>query len=177
MKRAQIISMDFILTFVVYLFAISIFFFALDESYFSNEIELDMNADLVFSKLSNVYDENYKFLDNSKIILGFDDFLTNYDSSIGYEKYFQTFESPVFSKLDYCIYLQNNSDIIRHFSTYTMDYSIFMINDIECGQNPTLVYEDTVPECRNDESVLLSKPVLYKQDIIELKVLICGEEV
>lgn len=181
-SKAQIISMDFILTFVIYLFAISVFFFAISESYFSKETELDVNADLIFSKLSNVYDEDYSFLKHSKIKLEFIEFLKEssspkYDFLVGYEKYFQTFENPLFAKLDYCIYLQNGSDIIVNFPAYKTDYSIFMVNDFECGRNPTLVYTDIIPECRNDESVVVSKPVLYKQDIVELKVLVCGEEI
>jgi hypothetical protein len=130
-KKAQIISMDFILTFVVYLFAVSIFFFGIQETYFSKQPELDINSDLMFAKLSNVYDD-YSFLENSKIITDFDSFIDAYDPETSYEKYFQSFESPLFKKIDYCIYLQDETGILRNFNVNKPgDYSIF-IQGTEC---------------------------------------------
>ena len=163
------------MTFVVYLFAVSIFFFAIDEVYFSKQPELDINYDLMFSKLSNVYDE-YSFLENSKIRTDFDSFLNTYDPELAYEKYFQSFESVAFSRIDYCIYLQNDSGIIINFNVNkTGYYPIFITGDVECGTNPSLVYTDVVPECKSDDAVVYAKPVLFKGEIVDLKVLACGE--
>jgi hypothetical protein len=184
LRKAQIISMDFILTFVLYLFALSVFFFAINDSYFSTNRELDVNSEILFSKISNIYNE-YSFLDDSKVmsVSKFDIFLAGYNPLIAYEHYFQSFESTAFSDIDYCIYLQNGSDIIRNFEVYSknsQDYSIIILNDaiigeIPCGTNKVLTYEDAIPYCKSDESIVVSKPVLFEQDIVQLKVLMCGE--
>ncbi len=176
MGKAQIISMDFILTFVVFLFAVSIFFFALDESYFSKEPELDINYDLMFSKLSNVYDE-YSFLNNSRIIPNLDSLLLiDYNFSKAYEKYFQSFETPAFSRIDYCIYLQNKSGIVRNFKVSKPgEYLIFIKDDFECGSSPTMPYPDFDMQCRRDDALVYTKPVLYEGEIVELKILACGD--
>lgn len=183
-KKAQIISMDFILTFVVYLFAISIFFFAINESYFSKQIDLDINSELMFSKLSNVYDEDYSFLENSKIIPDFDVFLSSYNPVVAYEKYFQSFDNLVFKDIDYCIYLERDNDIIRNFDVYSEnseDYSIFILHDgfeVKCGTNKLNQYlNDPILDCRSDESIILIKPVLFNGEIVNLKVLACGERI
>ena len=172
--------MDFILTFVVYLFAISVFFFAINESYFSNQIDLDINSELMFSKLSNIYDD-YSFLKNSKVISDFDIFLSSYDPIIAYEKYFQSFDNLVFNDVDYCIYLEKGNEIIRNFEVYSEDledYSIVFTDtpfESLCGANPTQLYTDIKPYCKLDESIMLTKPVLFQGEVVNLRIIACGE--
>ncbi|MFH2019965.1 MAG: hypothetical protein ABIJ34_00995 [archaeon] len=184
MKNAQIISMDFILTFVIFMFGMSIFFFALNDSYFAVSPGLDVSADLVFSKLENIYEPEYSFIrsfhfDKNFIFL----LLTNYNASKAYELYFQEYENPAsFSKIDYCLFLMNSTNgrkINLNFAAYktTRDkYEIIMGDDSKCGDNPQQTYVE-LPKCpKGVESVIASKPVLYEKGILQLNVLMCAKK-
>ena len=60
--KAQIISMDFIITFTLYMFALSGFFFLLKDEIFHREDSLDIQGELLLSRLDNFYLQ-YDFLD------------------------------------------------------------------------------------------------------------------
>ncbi len=174
--------MDFIMTFMVYMFVLSIFFIGLKSNY-SDSSNLNINAELLFNRLSNVYDPDYSFLSASKVnVARFDVLLNNYDPNKGYELFFKDFETTTYSKIDYCVYLENNTEIIKNFAAWSEhrtieEYSVF-INSAKCGSNKNLVYPEAVVSCQDprSDSLILSKPVLFGQDIIKLSVVICAEK-
>jgi len=186
-KKGQIISMDFILTFVVYIFALSIFFFALKDVFYDAS-NLDLNSELMFNKISNVYNE-YGFIKNirvdSDILL---DLKNNWNATDSYNWYFKDFENPKFSRMDYCIFLTNETgssiEVLFNFDSwqeYRGEYSIFFeVGGVpnECGKNKVYKYEN-YPKCTipNAESIILKKPVLYKHEIVTLNILVCADKI
>lgn len=180
------------MTFVVYLFALSIFFFALKDA-LSGDPKLKVKSEdifnkftgteLLFNKLSNVYDEDYGFLESSRI-KNFDSLLSKYNPIAGYELYFKNFDNTAFTKIDYCIFLEElsgqNKKVIRNIAAYrngTQDYSIEIIAGTKCGANKFTQYTNAEPKCKieNADLLLLTKPVLFNQNIVNLKVLMCAE--
>lgn len=186
MKKAQIISMDFVMTFVVYILALSLFFFLLKDN-FSSQSELNLDSEIVFGALTNVYDLDYNFLDSSKINDNFATLLNNYEGSKAYELYFKQYEEPgFFSRMDYCIYLEKfDGRIIKNFEAFRMekedDYAILFFDsagdEYKCGQEKHDEYL-TRPKCvePNAESIVLSKPVLYDDEIVNLNVFVCAKK-
>lgn len=179
-KQSQIISIDFILTFVVYIFALSLFFFYVEDSVAQINY-LDLNAELIFSKLDNIFDNEYSFLDGSKIVQ-IENVLSGYDEVTAYSLYFKEFENQQqFRKIDYCIFIQNKTSsgiqIMKNFAAHNeySENSIFFFLD-KCGQT-NMIYE-TLPYCNitRSDSIIISKPVLYKNQIMDLKVLACAEK-
>ena len=176
-NRAQIISMDFVMTFAVYIFVLSIFFFALKGN-FTDTTNLDINAELIFNKLTNAYDLKTDILEGAKLV-NFDAFLDTYDPHTGYDIFFKDFESPNFKKTDYCVFLQDDTDVVMHFAAYREDfnagdYMIYLSDTIKCGSIPGPVL-NAVPNCNVKESVVIEKPILYNHKIMKLKVLVCAE--
>ena len=193
-KKSQVISMDFIMTFVMYLFAISIFFFALKDA-LAGEPKLSVKpetvfskftgSELLFNKLSNVYDEDYGFLESSTISSNFNTLMTKYEPMVGYELYFKDFDNPAFLKIDYCIFLEEisgqNKKVLRNFAAWedtSHEYSAQIMQGVECGTDYDMQYTNAKPSCssRDTDSLLLAKPVLYSGKIVHLKVLMCAEK-
>ncbi len=191
MKKAQVVSMDFIMTFVVYIFALSLFFFALKTSVSYSQVDLDIQAELVFNRLDQIYVDEYDFLDGAKVNkTKLDNYLNNLKDPLSYYDFvFKDFEnSAYFEKMYYCVYLENstgiNKRILRNFAAYSRfdtgdiaeKYPATFPSNVKCGVTPFQIYS-SAPECNNKnmEAVVLSKPVLYDQEIINLKVLICAK--
>jgi hypothetical protein len=179
MKKAQIISMDFIMTFVVYIFALSVFFFGLGDALPVSDPDLDVQADLLFNKLAEI-DENVDFLDHSKINnVKLAQFSTTYNYDDGYNFIFRDFDNPAFIRTDYCIYLENprTNIILENVAAGVEEgYTIYFTDTQKCGQ---YTGNNRQPYCSNDikaESIVLTKPVLYNGEITYLKILICAEK-
>ncbi len=174
-KKSQIISMDFIMTFLVYIFSLAIFFSLISSSFF-DRIWLTSNTAVIFSRIENDYEQNFlrgPVIDKAAL----DSFLSSANAS---EKYslFKGLENKAYSNINYCIYLKNHSQIIRNFAAYSNGYeNMIFLNSAKCGTNPTLVY-DVEPECKipNSDSIVLEKPVLFGRDIVKLKVLVCAKK-
>ena len=186
--KSQIISMDFIMTFVVYLFALSVFFFSLRNVLSSNDAGLDVSGELLFNRIDQIYDNEYDFLDNSKLdITKFDTFFS-LDNKQVYDYLFKDFENPAFfTRIDYCVYLVDKTDnsIFRNYNVNNQDdYPILLVDKFNsgagafpCGTNPPLPYPSHRPDCPGKaESIVLTKPVLHNNAIIDLKVFICAEK-
>jgi len=177
--KAQIISMDFVMTFAIYIFALSIFFFAITGN-FSDSTNLDLNAELIFNKLANAPNLETDILDGAKII-NLEDF--GGDSYKSYNVFFRDFENPKFKKIDYCVFLHNETNILFHFSAYKKiydndeenleEYPIFL-GETKCGEG-AMKRSNVKPSCKAKESIILEKPVLYEGEIMKLKVLVCAE--
>jgi len=185
MKKSQIISMDFIMTFVIYIFALSVFFFALKNAFSYNTIDLDVSSELLFSRLDQVYNKDYDFFEGSKIDKEkLDIFLTgNYNPEELYDFVFKDFENPnLFQRIDFCIYIENRTAdrriIVRNFAAYDKqeDYPLMLAGSI-CGNESMRSYTNPIIRCNsnNVESIVLSKPVLFGNEIMALKVLICAK--
>lgn len=175
--KSQIISMDFVMTFVVYLLALSLFFFGLKESFFlNNNNKLDISYELLFNKITEIYDEEIDFLEGIKIDnVKFDNFLGK-DSIFLYDIFFKDISSTSFKKISYCLFLENkNKQIIKNKAIYpSEDFSSFIYFDNQnfCGNDQIF---NSKPKCQLEESILLKKPVLYNRDIYNLYLLICAE--
>ncbi|MEM4397493.1 MAG: hypothetical protein QW757_02610 [Candidatus Woesearchaeota archaeon] len=184
-KKLQLISMDFIMTFVIYLLSISIFFLGLKNLAFSeNSNKIDINSELLFNKISQTYNEDIGFLKNSIINSeSFDNFL-NTDPQVLYDMIFNDLLIKTPAKIVYCVYLENkNKLIIKNKAIYSnfnpnIDYKSFIYfseNDNKpCGENPNYIYRNK-PKCNLNEAILLKKPVLYNKDIHNLYVFVCAE--
>lgn len=190
MKKSQVISMDFVMTFVVYLFALSVFFFFMKNAFSYGDDKLDVSAELVFGRLDQTYAEGYDFLEGMTIdVQKLDSFLTaNYRPKSLYDFVFRDFEnSAYFVRTDYCIFIENRtpgkSEIVANFAAYSSsapgDYNITIVGDVKCGTNPTLVYDVIDMNCdrtKKIEAIVLRKPVLYGKDLMSLNILICAEK-
>jgi hypothetical protein len=189
MKKSQIISMDFIMTFVVYVFALSVFFFAMQNALLYDSPTLDVPSELLFSRLYNTYTSAYDFLDGSKVDdIKLDNLLAAYNPNKGYEFFFKDFEdAALFQKIDYCIYLEDKTavgtQVLINFAAYTNSskapYSIYITGNVLCGTENKRLYTNAKPHCNStlaSESIVLTKPVLYGRELINLKVLICAKK-
>ncbi|MBN2368611.1 hypothetical protein JXC34_06325 [Candidatus Woesearchaeota archaeon] len=194
MAKSQVISMDFIMAFVIYLFALSFFFFSMQGILATGaSASLDVPSELMFGKLEIVENEDYDFLDSSKV----DDakltkFMEDFNPRKTYDFFFVDFEDfRQFTRIDYCVYLErineNSTDILRNVAASkdhpSQDYSIMVTPEFKCGQQEKMLYQGIAnkeyPRCSpssKSESVVLTKPVLYKGEIVNLKVLICAEK-
>ena len=163
------------MTFMVYMFALSIFFFMLKSS-FIDSTNLDVNAELLFLKLEN---SNQSFLQGAVIDKNeFHAYIVNYDPYTAYE-FFRDFDNLAYSNINYCVFLERNSEIIKNFAAFKIEYENYIYFDsFKCGEYPNQIYFKN-PNCNNPkaDSIILSKPVLYDQEIIKLKVLICAEKI
>ena len=178
-NKAQVISMDFVMTFGIYIFALSVFFFALKGN-FSDNTSLDVNAELIFNKLTNAYDLETDILDGAKIS-NLDQFEAEPYKS--YDVFFRDFESVNFDKIDYCVFLQDNTGIVYHFAAYKNifeedsdnadAYSIYL-GATKCGIG-SMSRSGVSPSCKGKESIVIEKPVLYEGNIMKLKVLVCAD--
>jgi hypothetical protein len=195
MKKSQVISMDFIMTFVVYAFALSIFFFALKGA-ITDESSLDVQGELLFSRMGEIYDGEVNFLDGSRVSEAkFDEFFSQNqpidDSPLNwaYVTMFKDFENHAYKRIDYCVYIEENTGvIIKYFGAgkledYAIDIGNYKCVDKTLDGNPYDFPPNTKPHCdsaKKAEVLLLSKPVLYMTDtgnrIATLKVLICAQK-
>lgn len=187
MRKSQVISMDFIMSFVVFIFAVSVFLFALKSDISVRQNSLDAPAELIFSRLDQIYDENYDFLDGSRINSAkLEALKASYDKNRLYDFLFQDFEDFLqFKKMEYCIFIMDYTQtggirVSSHFAAYSSqkpNYEISFVNidSVICGQAPQI--QTVLPKCTNKkaEAITLTKPVLYGNDIVDLKVLICAE--
>jgi len=173
-RKAQIISMDFVMTFAIYIFALSVFFFALKGN-FTDNTSLDVNAELIFNKLTNAYDLETDILDGAKI--------SNLDQFDGepnrcYDVFFKDFENPNFKKIDYCVFLQHDNNIKYHFAAYSDNFGAdeftIYLGGTKCGIG-AMERSDVKPSCKAKETIVIEKPVFYDGQIMKLKVLVCGE--
>jgi hypothetical protein len=190
MKRAQVISMDFIMAFVVFMFVLSVFFFALTSKLGNQDrAGLDISAELLFEKIDNVKIKGYDFIEGSRITeANFESFVDGYDPEKAYNYMFKDFESPsFFKKIDYCIYLENRtgdkSEIIRNVQVwdkknYPKRYSVLLDGNTYCGTNTKLTYSDPKPYCNESmkqEALIITRPVLYGNDIMNFNIFMCAE--
>jgi len=68
MRKAQLISMDLVLGFIIFLFAISVFFYAMGGISFLNKKKtLDVQADFVFNNVENLPNDRINFLQDYKV--------------------------------------------------------------------------------------------------------------
>jgi hypothetical protein len=186
-KNSQLISMDFIIAFVVFIFAISFFFFTIKGAISYENVNLNAPAELIFNRIDNVYPETYDFLDGPIIDREkLDNFILEKQNKSReiYDFIFQDFDNPgLFRKTDYCVYIENRtpekSEIIRNFGAYSGKNNSITIGDDECGiaNKGFEIYRNILPKCEEgEESISLSKPVLFKRNIMNLKILICGQK-
>jgi hypothetical protein len=180
-KKAQVISMDLIMTFVIYLFVLSIFLFFLGDTIGSQNNE-QLKPELILNKLNNIFINDYKLIKNSKII-NIENFENKYDEQRSYDIFFREFDNQkVFKKIDYCLFLskktENGIRILKDFASYrngTKGYSIYF-NDIPCGQLNNLYMG--LPYCitPKSDSVLMKKSVLFNDEIVDFNVLSCAQK-
>ncbi len=174
------------MTFIVYLFALSVFFFSLRNVISTDDSGLDVSGELLFDRIDQIYDEEYDFLDNAKLDLTKFDYFFSLDSIDVYNYLFKDFENiALFTKIDYCVYLVDRAGtIIRNYKVNSQDnYPILLVEKdtelpaVACGTNPPLQYPNHRPDCPGKtESIVLSKPVLHNYEIYDLKVFICAEK-
>jgi hypothetical protein len=174
--------MDFIMTFVVYLFALSVFMFSLRNTFLSSA-GLDVQGELLFSKIDNINDEEFDFLDGSRIDSAkLTNFITK-DPREVYNLFFKDFENPsIYKRTDYCMYLEDDSEMIVNYAAWDEDLFSQNIVIVErdspsiCGNNKHNPYNNTYcSESVKADSLVLTKPVLYERNIVNFKVLICAE--
>ena len=192
--------MDFVMAFVVYIFALSVFFFALrNVSALKADHELDVQGELLFARLDETIDAQYDFLggarvDGEKLDQYIHDLTPIAPMSFSgiYNYTFRDFELPEkFSRIDFCIYLEkkiddDNYEITRNFAASTADPADLHIlidssNDI-CGIDAftSIIYNPAVlvfPRCVDNEkteSLVVAKPVVYDGQIYNLKILVCA---
>jgi len=180
--KSQVISMDFVLTFIIYMLALSIFFVLVRDS-MVRENSLEYSRELIIEKFEQTPAQT--FLKNSKLDLDkLDEFIAQYNYDEAYQIFFKDFESTKYNRIDYCIYLQksthNSTQIIRNFAAgKKLDYPIIMgtygKTVYYCGQNSTFIFENTYPYCNKKEVMVLTKPVIVKNEIINLKIMSCAE--
>jgi hypothetical protein len=141
--KGQAISMDFIMTFVIYLFALSIFFFGMKDNI--DQKTFDVDSELIMDKVSQQYVKGIKV--NSLI------------------------KKEMYKDLgaDACIYLSNGNQILAQFSTYEKTNQAFF-GDEPCVSGPVF---NVLPHCQSKNSILLTKPVIYNRRIVNLGVLLC----
>lgn len=182
MGRSQLVSMDFIIAFVVFMFALSFFFSTLGNVSSYEDINLDAPAELLFSRIDQLYDEDYDFLDGSIIDTNkLDSYIDAKTSEEIYDFIFRDFDDPNrFKKIDYCVFIENrstqNSRIIRNFAASAGGNYSISLGDFDCGEFKYLIFTGILPRCdRGEEALTIMKPVLYKQDIMNLRVLLCAE--
>lgn len=159
MAKAQIISMDFIMAFIIFMGAISIFFYSYQSNIRSSNFKIDPKA--TFSKLTNM--EN-SFLSGAKLV-NFDEYITGYDPLTLHEILKGT------ENANYCIYLRNDTKILRNFEAVESDNNIFF-GEKKCGEvrfTPT----SEEPICRGKEAIIITKPVVFNGGIMSLNVLAC----
>jgi hypothetical protein len=177
--------MDFIIAFVIFIFALAFFFSVLRTSLSYENISLNAPSELIFSRMDQIYVEDYDFLDGSVIdIEKLDDFVEKYTPNQIYGLIFRDFDNPsYFRTMEYCVFIENKtpekSEIIKNFAVYTGESSLISFEDngnpYSCGEDNYKRYSK-LPHCdiKEAEALLLSKPVLYNKDIMNLKVLICA---
>ena len=159
MARAQIISMDFIMAFIIFMGAISIFFYSYQSNIRSSNFKIDPKT--TFSKLANM--EN-SFLSGARLV-NFDEYIIDYESLTLHEILKGT------ENANYCIYLQNGTKILRNFEAVEGDNNIFF-GDKKCGEvrfTPT----SEGPICMGKEAIIITKPVVFNGGIMSLNVLAC----
>ncbi len=134
MKKAQIFSMDFVLTFVAYMLAVSVFLLAVEHYFFSESNTLEVDSEYLFDRIENTHDDRYSFLDGARITVNFDDAVfDDYfygDTYNGQEVYGLFFNSTpnAFRRVDYCIYLIDDSGITQaSFEAYAENYDEYGI--------------------------------------------------
>jgi len=173
MKRAQLISMDFVLTMVVYIAALSVFFFSIKETTGYNDSYLDIQPELAYGRMDEIDDE-IDFLDGSvvhkdKLLVFIDSFarvnpITKHHYA--YDLFFADFEDPRnYKNIDYCVYLQDETGYYRRFEA-----------GIAEGYSDRIICLDGIPACRSrkTDSIKLRRPVLYENKIVDLNILACG---
>ena len=175
--------MDFIITFTLYMFALSGFFFLLKDEIFHREASLDIPGELLLSRLDNFY-LPYDFLDRSRVdSVALDNFILTYHpmqpqtQNKAYKYIFKDFENPGYSRIDYCVYLQNsNNDVLKFFAAGKQnDYPIYLTDTIKCDGSGSV--NNAQPYCGSStfDAIVLTKPVLYENSIVNLKILICAQ--
>ena len=175
--KSQIISMDFILSFLIYALAISIFFWFLQTN-IPNDLSY-LNSELLYERL----DEASDFLDGARIDKQkLDSFIIENNYEMAYSL-FKDFENPFFKRTDYCIFVENISKkIMVNFGAGREEgFSIIIGSSggipIKCGTNPSLIYSQTpICEAKNAESMVFSKPVSYNGELAYLKIMVCAQK-
>ena len=178
--------MDFTMSFLIYIFVLSLFFYALLNTLTTQSSDLDIPAELLFNRVENIYNEDIDFLDGSIVDKSkLDNFISSYNQEERYNLTFREFHNPEFSRTDFCIFLEETKEgdkiIHDYFAAGLMnEYSIYFENapdpDVMCNAIGSL-NDNVLPNCpKNSESILLSKPVYYDNKIVNLKVYICSQK-
>lgn len=182
-NKSQVISMDFVMTFAVYIFALSVFFFALRSSV-SGSPELDIQGELLLAKLDQIYDDN-DFLDHTKVDSAKLDLYIQENNYLKAYDLFRDFENPtLFRRIDYCVYFEDvengNTRVVRNFAAGLQEGYPITVNpgtDVLCGEFYDTVYANMVPQCPgNREAIVLTKSVLYDDELMNMKVFVCAEK-
>ncbi len=175
------------MTFVVYLFALSVFFFSLRNVISSDNACLDVSGELMFDRIDQIYDDEYDFLDNSKLDIDkFNNFFLNQGSTEVYNYLFKDFENiALFERIDYCVYLiDTNNAIFRNYVASKDDNPVILLEDtfnppatVFCGEITDGYFTTKILDCPGKaESIVLTKSVIHNNAIIDLKVFICAEK-
>ena len=152
--KGQAISMDFIMTFVIYLFALSIFFYGIKENI--EEKSFDVDAELILDKVSQLYVNGVR--------------VTTLTPKEG-----------LYNDLgaDTCIFLKTGNKIHEHFASFdksntaNQNPAFFKSGTDEISCEGSAVDFIGKPMCKSKNSILLTKPVLYNKQIAQLGVLLC----
>ena len=168
--------MDFVMTFVVFIFALSIFFFSLGNSAIAPDSGFDVSSELLFNRMEQISDKQINFLDGARInstkLVRF----IVLNPTTRFEYLFSDFESRY--KTEVCVYLENKNEILKYFNAYKEPIDMIDVKPgIKCGdETGAFVKVSNYPKCLSgSEAIMLSKPVLYNNEIVSLKVLLCAK--
>ena len=180
MKKAQAISMDFVMAFVIYLIVLTLFFVSLNNAFSTENKGLDVPFELLMSRIDQIY-SNDDFLRRSEINPGkFDTYFYSYSKESVYDFIFKDFENSQYKHMDYCILIQDEKNrVLRNYPAGKRNSTIIITGNVPCGTNPRLDYENATPQCTESivlDSLVLSKPVLFGTKFAILKLLICAEK-
>lgn len=170
------------MTFVVYIFTISVFFFALKNNVAYEIKNVKIQTEFFFDRLDQIYDKDYDFLDGVKIDEDkLNAFLESQYSNpnVVYDFVFRDLEIHYFKKMMYCVFIENkNNKVIKNFAASNYENTIYFLdlNNTKnyCGSNKDKIYT-SYPKCNTKEAIMLSKPVLYKNSLHKLNLLLCAE--
>jgi hypothetical protein len=160
MAKAQIISMDFIMAFVIFMVALSVFFFSFQSNLKKAAFQVDPK--LIFDKLINMKDP---FIHGAKID-GLDEYMLDYDPKALHDILRDTSES------NFCIFIHNGTQVLRHFPAYANENNIYF-GTKACGNDKFTPFFGT-PSCKGKDALLLTKPVIYGTEVMSLNIYACS---
>ncbi len=193
-RKSQLISLDLIVGFIIYIIALATFFSMLSDSpILFQDKKLDVQADFVFSNfenhLSKLYGEKSFFKNNKFVATGteFTDFLSiDYaDSTPGDVDPLNDQRSIVLGEmstsytieqLDFCMFIvDRHGKILGDLGSSDIDIA----PSIPCGSGSGRNSNPKCPTPPYTNAIIMSKPVLYYTGLnyylARLKILICGD--